>query len=145
VPLPEINMYNKKRNNFNFSYSGLKTAVLYHMKKKPGTRPEDVCASFRRAAVEILVKKSFRLCAAERIGRLVIGGGVAANSYLRSRFAEEGIKRSVKVLCPPARLTADNAAMIAGLGYHRLAAGGFDLPDLNAYAENDLPFAKGVL
>ena len=145
IPLPEINMYNKKRNNFNFSYSGLKTAVLYYLKKNPSARKEDVAASFRKAAVEILVKKSFRLCQDEGLGRLVIGGGVAANSYLRARFAEEGRKRGVKVHCPPMRLTTDNAAMIAGLGYHTLVQGRFDLPDLNAYAENDLPFAQGVL
>jgi len=145
VPLPEINMYNKRRNNFDFSYSGLKTAVLYHMKKHPATKIEDMCASFRRAAIEILVKKSFRLCRQEGLDRLVIGGGVAANSYLRIRFAEEGRTRGVKVHCPPARLTTDNAAMIAGLGYHSLVVGRFDLPDLNAYSENDLSYAKGVL
>ena len=145
VKLPEINMYNKKRNNYNFSYSGLKTAVLYHLKKNPSTSKEDMCASFRRSAVDILVKKTFRLCRDENLDRVVVGGGVTANSYLRKRLAEEGAKRKVRIHCPPAELTTDNAAMIAGLGHHRLVERRFDLLDLNAYAENDVAFAKGAL
>ena len=144
VELPEINMYNKKRNNYNFSYSGLKTAVLYRLKKEPAVRKEDMCASFRKAAIDILVKKAFRFCGDERLGRIVIGGGVAANSYLRKRFGEESAKKGVRVHCPPKELCMDNAAMIAGLGFHRLSAGLTESFELNAYADNNLAFAKGA-
>lgn len=114
VKLPEINMYNKKQGNFNFSYSGLKTAVYYHMRKHPETKLADICASFQHAAVNILVKKTVRLATAERIPSIVVAGGVSANRLLRRKFQS---LHGFQVLLPPRELATDNAAMVAGLAY----------------------------
>ncbi|OGX42455.1 MAG: tRNA (adenosine(37)-N6)-threonylcarbamoyltransferase complex transferase subunit TsaD [Omnitrophica WOR_2 bacterium RIFCSPLOWO2_02_FULL_45_28] len=101
-----------------FSFSGIKTAVLYKLQaagRKP--RVADMAASFQRAVVEALVEKSFLACQRNKIKTLVIGGGVAANNYLRNRFNQEADLRNIKVYFPAPALSLDNAAMIAGLGY----------------------------
>src|SRR3989338_7076639 len=101
-----------------FSFSGIKTAVLYKLQaagRKP--RVADMAASFQRAVVEALVEKSFLACQRNKIKTLVIGGGVAANNYLRNRFNQEADLRNIKIYFPAPALSLDNAAMIAGLGY----------------------------
>lgn len=126
--------------NFDFSFSGVKTAVLYHLQKQcqkqetrkkkqentfqnpvscfllPASVLNDLCASFQEAVVDVLVKKSLRACEEFSAATLVVGGGVAANNRLRERFKEEGPKKGLRVLFPPKGLSIDNAAMIAGLG-----------------------------
>ncbi len=109
--------------SWNFSFSGLKTAVLYHVKPpRAGTGRrivvEDVCASFQEAVVDTLVEKTLAAARAFRARDIVIGGGVAANSRLRSAFAERG----ASVLFPPPSLCTDNGAMIARVAWHRLRA-----------------------
>lgn len=140
VAFPEITMYNKRRDNLDFSYSGLKTALLFRMRERPETRKEDAAAAFRKVAVSVLKRKAMRLCERRGLRRLVVAGGVAANSLLRRMFSEPG---PVEVFLVPRELAGDNAAMVAGLAYHRLLAGGVDGPDLNASAENDLEVAEG--
>jgi N6-L-threonylcarbamoyladenine synthase len=135
VRFPEITMYNKKKDNSDFSYSGLKTALLFHMKKHPETRIADAAAAFRQAAVSVLRKKAVRLAAKRGIPRIVVAGGVAANSLLRRIFTEPGHEQ---VFLAPRALCGDNAAMVAGLAHHTASAGRFDTPDLNAYARNDI-------
>src|SRR3990167_9037124 len=101
-----------------FSFSGIKTAVLYKLQdagRKP--RVADMAASFQRAVVEALVEKSFLACQRNKIKTLLIGRGVAANNYLRNRFNQEADLRNIKVYFPAPALSLDNAAMIAGLGY----------------------------
>ncbi|OGX24522.1 MAG: tRNA (adenosine(37)-N6)-threonylcarbamoyltransferase complex transferase subunit TsaD [Omnitrophica WOR_2 bacterium RIFCSPHIGHO2_02_FULL_45_21] len=101
-----------------FSFSGIKTAVLYKTQDtRHKTQNADMAASFQRAVVEALVEKSFSACARHKIKTLVIGGGVAANNYLRNRFNQEADLRNIKVYFPAPALSLDNAAMIAGLGY----------------------------
>ncbi len=106
-----------------FSFSGLKTAVLqYHQKNKTAT-PADlakIAFSFQDSVVSILVKKSIALCLQKKIKTLLLGGGVAANSALREKLLQEGEKNSIKIYFPPMSLCLDNAAMIAGAGYHYL-------------------------
>jgi N6-L-threonylcarbamoyladenine synthase len=103
-----------------FSYSGLKTAVLYLLRDKPEANAADVAASFQAAAVDILVSRSKEALRRTRSPRLLVVGGVAANKLLRDRVTAEV---GVPVLIPPMALCTDNAAMIAAAGYARLGAG----------------------
>ncbi|MBF0385572.1 MAG: tRNA (adenosine(37)-N6)-threonylcarbamoyltransferase complex transferase subunit TsaD [Candidatus Omnitrophica bacterium] len=106
---------------FDFSFSGIKTAVLYYCQKaeKNGNlNKAAVAKAFQESVVSSLVEKSVAACLQYKIGELVIGGGVAANSFLRKRLCEEADKYRIKVYFPPIALCTDNAAMIAGLAYH---------------------------
>lgn len=142
ISFPKITMYNKKRNNYNFSYSGLKTSVLYYLKKQKKIKIEDVCASFQKSAIDVLYDKTIRLANSEKINKIVIAGGVAANSYLRKLFLGNS---EYQVFLPPKELCTDNAAMIAGLGYHFFKKKKFDKLDLNVYSKNDIPIGQGVI
>ncbi|MBM7114384.1 tRNA (adenosine(37)-N6)-threonylcarbamoyltransferase complex transferase subunit TsaD [Archangium primigenium] len=106
--------------NFDVSFSGLKTAVLHHVKKHgvpEGQGLADLCASFQEAVADALSRKF--VGAARRLGleRLVVCGGVAANSRLRSLCQERARERGLKLFLPPVRLCTDNGAMIAVAGY----------------------------
>jgi len=117
---------------FNFSFSGLKTAVLYHCydpksgKQRetfsPDSRP-DIAASFQQAAVDSLVSQTVRAALHHRISWIAIGGGVAANLLLRQQMAESAASDGIHVTSPPQTLCTDNATMIAGLGFHMFNAG----------------------
>ena len=120
---------------FDVSYSGLKTAVVNQLEqfrdpKCPRT-PENIAASFQRAAVDILVDRLLKAARHTGLTTIVAGGGVAANSYLRRRLAGE---RGLRVVFPSLKLCTDNAAMVAGLGYRLLASGRRDDLSLNAEA-----------
>ena len=104
--------------SFDFSFSGLKTAVLYHVRKNPRERREDIAASVLASVVSVLTRKSLEAARRFHRGRLVVVGGVAANAHLRAALTAEGQARGVDVRFPPIALCTDNAAMIA-------AAGGF--------------------
>jgi N6-L-threonylcarbamoyladenine synthase len=93
-----------------FSFSGLKTALLYRLREQPEADPADLAASYQRAIVDALTARAEDALAREGLERLAIGGGVAANSELRSALSVLG----VPVWVPPVELCTDNAAMIAG-------------------------------
>jgi N6-L-threonylcarbamoyladenine synthase len=93
-----------------FSFSGLKTALLYTLRDRPESDRADLAASYQRAIVDALTSRTAIALERERLERLAIGGGVAANSELRSAVTELG----VRVWVPPLELCTDNAAMIAG-------------------------------
>jgi N6-L-threonylcarbamoyladenine synthase len=105
--------------SYNFSFSGLKTAVLYTVQKfdKDNVPKEDIAASFQKAVVDILLKKTFKAAKDLNVNTIVLAGGVAANSYLRKKAQELSEKQNIKVLIPPLEFCTDNAAMIAMAGY----------------------------
>jgi N6-L-threonylcarbamoyladenine synthase len=120
------------RGSLDFSFSGIKTAVLYHCKGQnasrderilPEVRIEDVAASFQEAVVDVLVARSFEAADREGIPRIAVVGGVAANRRLRERFAATGAERGIAVTFPDFSLCTDNAAMVAGVGYSRIRDG----------------------
>jgi N6-L-threonylcarbamoyladenine synthase len=104
---------------FDFSFAGLKTAVLYHLRKHPRERHADIAASVLASVVGILTKKSIEAARRYHRRRLVVVGGVAANSHLREALATAGAKREIGVSFPPLEFCTDNAAMIAAAGAFR--------------------------
>lgn len=108
-----------------FSFSGIKTAVMYEARKKPLTpaKKSDLAASFQEAVIDTLIKKSFLACRLKKVSRLVLGGGVIANNRLRSKFLKASIGSGLNCYFPPRGLCMDNAAMVAGLGYQLLKRG----------------------
>ena len=122
--------------DYQFSFSGLKTAVRYFVDKAGATLPpvEDIAASFQAAAVDVLVQKTIRAAREKNAKAITLTGGVAANSQLRQTMRETGKEIGVEVYYPPIQLCTDNAAMIAGLGYHKYREGLSDGLNLNAYA-----------
>jgi N6-L-threonylcarbamoyladenine synthase len=104
---------------FDFSFSGLKTAVLYYLKKHPRERREDVAASVLQSVVDVLTKKGIEAARRFHRRRLVVVGGVAANVHLRESMQARGAERGIEVYFPPIALCTDNAAMIAGVAVFR--------------------------
>jgi len=119
-----------------FSFSGLKTSLRTFLASPEGrtARAEDIAASFQEAVVEVLAGKTLAAAKREGIPRIVLAGGVAANSRLRERIEEDGGREGVGVHLPSRALCTDNAAMVAFLGERRLSGGRASGPDLNAYA-----------
>ena len=107
-----------------FSFSGLKTSVINHVRKHPESATADVAASFQEAVVDVLVTKARR--AAQQIGAkgLVLGGGVAANSLLRERFLSACVEDGIHGFLPSRAMCTDNAAMVAAAAWWRLGADG---------------------
>ena len=133
---------------FDFSFSGLKTAVFHYVQKtSEGSRLKaqgsreaterleppassleqrdiaDIAASFQEAAVDMLVTKTLRACQRTGMTRIAVGGGVASNRRLRTRLSEAGASHQFHVIFPPPALCVDNGAMVAGIGYPLLQRG----------------------
>ena len=127
--------------SLDFSFSGLKTAVLYHVRghggdvKKRETRLSeqeiaDTAASFQECVVDVLVGKTLRAAESRGCDRIIVGGGVAANRRLRARLQQEADAAGLELLLPALCYCTDNAAMVAGLACHYVQAGltaGLDL------------------
>jgi N6-L-threonylcarbamoyladenine synthase len=119
--------------NFDFSFSGIKTSVLYWLKKHPTPDAQtirDLAASFQRAVVDVLVQKTLQAAEKYDVHDVVCVGGVSANSELRTQFAELCAKRNMRFFVPRPLFSTDNAAMIAMLGALKLDRGitsGLDL------------------
>lgn len=119
-----------------FSYSGLKTALRQFLQSPENVphRIEDIAASYQEAVVDMLIEPTIRAASEHDLSRLVVSGGVSANSRLRTRMREEGEQRGLQVFVPSPKFCTDNAAMIAFAGAWRLASGHRSSLDLNASA-----------
>jgi N6-L-threonylcarbamoyladenine synthase len=104
------------KHQYNFSFSGLKTAVAKFLAQTPGYKKADVAASFQEAVVDVLLSKSLAACKSTGIENLVIAGGVAANSRLRELASQRCERAGVELSIPPSGLCTDNGAMVAALG-----------------------------
>ena len=113
-----------RTDGLDFSFSGLKTAVVLHVRKHPDVEIADVAASFQAAIVDVLTEKLLAAAELTGIDTIVIGGGVAANSALRARLLDVAEEGRFKVVLPSIGLCTDNAAMVAAVGAYRLAADG---------------------
>ena len=132
----------KGEGGYNFSYSGLKTAVINyaHGKEQKGEElpRADLAASFQSAALDILVEKAIQAAKEYNLKTVTVGGGVAANGYLREKLTKECEKNGLKLVLPEKVLCTDNAAMIGAEGYIRYLKGEFADLSLNASARVDL-------
>ena len=130
-----------KDDTFQFSYSGLKTAVALHLDKMSPSDLEkhqaDLAASFQEAAVEVLVEKTYRAAKKHNIRHVTISGGVAANSRLRKWLTERLEKAGKRLFYPSIELCTDNAAMIAAAGYYR-----FQKEGAGEMVANAVPYLK---
>jgi tRNA N6-adenosine threonylcarbamoyltransferase len=155
-----------KGNPYDFSFSGIKTAVLYYLRRNPQLQPEieargealargernadvlrglsssttlDLVASFQRSVVGDLVTRTLSAAQQCAVKTVLVSGGVAANSELRQTFAQEAARRHLCMFFPSRALSTDNAAMIAAAGYARFRAGECEESTMNA--EANLPLA----
>ncbi|MDE7329694.1 MAG: tRNA (adenosine(37)-N6)-threonylcarbamoyltransferase complex transferase subunit TsaD [Clostridia bacterium] len=137
VPLPKCLVKNSQ--GMQFSYSGLKTAVINycHTLKQKGEEfnPADVACSFQSAAVDPLVQKTVESALRLGVNTVTAGGGVIANGYLRARLKEECEKRGLKLVLPEKKFCTDNAAMIAAEGLIQYLQGNFAPMNINAQAQ----------
>ena len=115
-----------------YSFSGVKTSLLYFLRDAVAADPgfmeanmADICASFQKTLIDVLMKKLVRAAEETGIGRIALSGGVSANSGLRGRISAEGERRRWDVFLPPLKLTTDNAAMIAVTGHFKYLEGEF--------------------
>jgi N6-L-threonylcarbamoyladenine synthase len=129
------------KNSFDFSFSGLKTAVVNYVKGHPGPPggyPEDlikdIVSSFQEAVVEVLVKKTVQAAQHQGLKRIVLSGGVAANQRLRQKIKEEAFEQKLKVYLPSPSFCTDNAAMVGVVGYEYLKRGVRSPLSLNAFS-----------
>jgi N6-L-threonylcarbamoyladenine synthase len=147
VPLPTTRLTHADRNrpglkgDLDFSFSGLKTAVLRHVRSRQAKGEalsdreiRDICATFQRLVVSALVDRTF--AAARKVGASSVGvaGGVSANSRLRADIQARGAAREIPTFVPSLQLSTDNAAMIAASALRRFHEGVRASPDLNADA-----------
>ena len=127
---------------YEFSFSGLKTAVLTHLESPDRASNEDICASFQEAVVDTLVTKTMRAVKAYKAKSVAVGGGVSANARLRVALEEAARKAGILMCRPDLSLCTDNAVMIASAGYE-LARLGWRSP-LTLDAKPNLPLVKRI-
>ena len=140
VPMPKML---KGGGGYNFSYSGLKTAVINycHTKEQKGEEysKADVAASFQKAAIDVLVEKAVEGAKEKGVKVVTAGGGVAANTYLRESLQSACLQNGLKLVLPEKKYCTDNAAMIAAEGLVQYRLGNF--ADMTLTAKASIPLA----
>jgi N6-L-threonylcarbamoyladenine synthase len=122
---------------YDFSFSGLKTAVINYARKHPEAKVPDICAGFQVAVVDVLVAKARRAAEEHEVAAMALGGGVAANSALRERFLDVCADIGVHGFLPSRAMCTDNAAMVAAAGWWRYRSDG--PTSLDAGADPNMP------
>ena len=127
IVLPKVHI-----DGLDFSFSGLKTAIINLHHKTPDINKADLAASFEKDVAEILLDNTKKAVKDTNIHKIALAGGVSANSYIRKAFKELEEKEDIKVYYPELKLCTDNAAMIASAGYYNYLKGNFSDLKLNA-------------
>mgnify|MGYP000575625262 FL=1 len=127
IVLPKVHI-----DGLDFSFSGLKTAIINLHHKTPDINKADLAASFEKDVAEILLENTKKAVKETNINKIALAGGVSANSYIRKAFKELEEKEDIKVYYPELKLCTDNAAMIASAGYYNYLKGNFSDLKLNA-------------
>ena len=127
--------------DFNFSFSGLKTALIYRTKKNRDllkkSNSADLVASFQKAVVDVLVKKTIWAAKESGVDRVLVSGGVAANTRLREELVKRGEENNISIYIPPLYLCMDNAAMVGCLGYYRYIRGSISDLEIDVSSKSD--------
>ena len=118
--------------NLDFSFSGIKTAVINLHHKNPNINKADLAASFEKNVSEMLVENTKKAIEQTKISKVVLAGGVSANSYIRKQFDNMAEEKNIKLYYPELYLCTDNAAMIAVAGYYQYLKGNTADMTLNA-------------
>lgn len=126
------------KHRYDFSFSGLKTAVARHVETHGTEQLADIAASFREAVADVLTRKAVDACVEHNVPRLLLGGGVAANARIRELAAERCAEHGIELRVPPLSLCTDNGAMIAALGAH-LVERGVTPSDIGFAVDSTLP------
>ena len=127
-----INLPETHFENLDFSFSGIKTAVINLNHKTPDLNKADLAASFEKAVTDVLINNSVKACEQLNLKTIALAGGVSANSYIRERFLELEKEKGIKIYYPDLILCTDNAAMIASAGYYNYINEITSTLDLNA-------------
>ena len=127
IDLPKVHI-----EGLDFSFSGLKTAIINLHHKTPDINKADLAASFEKDVAEILLDNTKKAVKETNINKIALAGGVSANSYIRKAFKELEEKEDIKVYYPELKLCTDKAAMIASAGYYNFLKGNFSDLKLNA-------------
>jgi N6-L-threonylcarbamoyladenine synthase len=126
----------RDEDNYDFSFSGLKTSFINYVKKSGVSKSNccDILASFQEAACDVLTAKTVRAARAQGVGRVVVGGGVAANNRLRHMLATACAAEDISVSFPSPEFCADNGAMIAATACFYADRGLFSASDMRAFS-----------
>lgn len=129
---PTIDLPKPHIENLDFSFSGIKTAIINLHHKNPEVNKADLCSSFEKLAAEVLVENTLKASEILGIKKIALAGGVSANSYIRKEFEKLGELKDFNTYYPKLELCTDNAAMIASAGYYNYLEGNISNLDLNA-------------